>query len=83
MKQRIENIIQENLKPEFLSVKNNSHLHSGHMGDNGSGETHFEISLKSTELSKLSLIQSHRKINNLLKDEFSRGLHAIEIKIIK
>ncbi len=82
MKQRIEKALQENLKPQFLEVKNNSYLHSGHLGDNGSGETHFVITIKANELQNLSAVEAHRKINQLLKKEFEKGLHALEIKVI-
>jgi len=81
MKQRIEKILSEDLNPQFLEVKNNSHLHAGHAGDNGTGETHFAITIKSAKLSKSSKIKAHRKINQLLKDEFKNGLHALEIKV--
>ncbi len=83
MKQRIEETLSENLKLEFLEVKNNSHLHAGHAGDNESGETHFAITVKSLELSKNSKVEAHRKINQLLKNEFENGMHALEIMILK
>ena len=83
MKQRIEEKLKNNLNPSFLEVKNNSHLHSGHMGDNGTGETHFAIKIAAEELEGLSAVNAHRKINALLKDEFDVGLHALEIKISK
>jgi BolA protein len=81
MKQRIEKVLQENLKPEFLEVKNNSHLHSGHTGDNGTNETHFAIEILAEELRGLSAVNAHRKINSLVKEEFVNGLHALEIVV--
>jgi BolA protein len=83
MKQRIEEKLKNNLNPSFLEVENNSHLHSGHMGDNGTGETHFRVKIAAEELEDLSAINAHRKINALLKDEFGLGLHALEIKVFK
>jgi len=82
MKKRIEESLQKNLQPKFLEVKNNSHQHSGHLGDDGSGETHFAVIVESEDLQKLNKVQAHRKINGLLKDEFKNGLHALEIKIL-
>jgi BolA family transcriptional regulator, general stress-responsive regulator len=81
MKKRIEEKLRENLKPKFLEVKNNSHLHSGHLGDDGSGETHFAIIVESDELENITKVQAHRKVNGLLKDEFLNGMHALEIEI--
>ncbi len=80
MKQRIEKTLQENLKPKFLEVKNNSHLHAGHAGDNGTNETHFLVTIEAEEL-KGNKVSAHRKVNQLLKGEFEKGLHALEIKI--
>lgn len=81
MKQRIEKTLQENLRPTFLEVKNNSHLHAGHAGDDGSGETHFLVNIAADELQGITKVQAHRRINNLLRDEFVKGLHALEIKV--
>jgi BolA protein len=82
MKNRIEKKLTESLHPEILEVKNNSHLHQGHLGDDGSGETHFIISVKADSLENLNKVAAHRKINSLLSDEFKSGLHALEIKIL-
>lgn len=81
MKDRIKKILNTQLNPEFLEVENNSYLHAGHMGDNGTGETHFKVVIQSKSLNQLSRVNAHRKINQLLKDEFDKGLHALEVKI--
>jgi BolA protein len=81
MKQRIEKNIGDSLGYEFLEIENKSHLHQGHLGDDGSGETHFKVIIKSAELKNLGKIAAHRKINALLKDEFKNGLHALEIEV--
>jgi len=82
MKQRIEKKLSDNLKPSSLEVVNNSNLHRGHIGDNGTNETHFAVIIKCEELKNLGRLQAHKKINQLLKDEFDLGLHALEIKIV-
>ena len=81
MKERIEKKLRDALKPRLLEVINNSALHIGHLGDDGSGETHFTIIIDADEL-KIGKVQAHRKINSLLKEEFNKGLHALEIKVI-
>jgi BolA protein len=81
MKKRIEEKLQKNLNPKFLEVKNNSHLHAGHSGDNGSGETHFAIVIESDELSGMSRVGAHRRVNQILKEEFGVGLHALELVV--
>lgn len=81
MKRRIEKTLQENLQPKFLEVRNNSHLHAGHAGDNGTGETHFAVIIEAEELKNLSRLNAQRKVNQLLKNEFANGMHALEIKL--
>ena len=77
-----EEILQKQFQIDFLEVTNNSHLHLGHVGDNGSGNTHFKIEIKAKELAGLSKINSHRAINKALNSLSEKGLHALEIKII-
>ena len=82
MKERIIKKLSENLTINHLEVINNSHLHQGHLGDDGSGETHFEIIISAKELSG-SRVENQRKINQLIKNEFDKnGLHALGIKVI-
>lgn len=82
MEERIYNKLFEIFNPEILEVTNNSNLHKGHIGDNGSNETHFRITISASELRNINKISAHRKINNALKQEFEQGLHALEIKLI-
>lgn len=70
------------LKPQYLKITNESHLHAGHEGSPGSGESHFAIIIKAESMLEKSLLQQHRLINELLKDEFEKGLHALSIKIL-
>jgi len=81
MKSVIEKKLVEKFSPEFLEVRNKSHLHAGHLA-NETGDTHFEILIAAKELGG-SRIDAHRKINALLKEEFKKGLHAVEIRITK
>ena len=79
MKERIIKKLENELHPSFLEVKNKSHLHREHL-ENNTGETHFEVIVRSEKL-KGKLVDAHRKIKNILKDEFDNGLHALEIVV--
>lgn len=81
-KERILQKLNSALKSEFIDVVNNSYLHKGHLGDDGTMETHFAITIKSASLSELPRIKAHQQVNRVLKDEFAQGLHALEIKIL-
>ena len=80
-KQRILNLLTKNFNDFKVNVKDNSYLHSGHSNFDGAGETHIQILLSSQNNKKLNRLQIHKKINNILKDEYSTGLHSLEIKI--
>ena len=73
LKERIIAKLNNNLTVQTLNVINQSHLHQGHLGDDGSGETHFKIELKAKELEEEKLVNSHRKIKDLLKEEFEKN----------
>lgn len=81
-----KNIIEHKLntlKPHILKVINNSADHAGHAGNpDNSDNSHFTVQISATIFDNLNKIQQHRIINNLLKDEFANGLHALSIKII-
>ena len=82
MKDRIIKKLSDNLTIKNLEVINKSYLHQGHLGDDGSGETHFDVIIDAKEFEGKPRIFAHRHINNLLKDEFSRnGLHALSILV--
>lgn len=68
------------LNPHFLEIIDQSSLHAGHAGNpSGDEESHFAIKIAAKELEGLSMIKQHRIINNILKDEFDNGLHALSI----
>ena len=85
MKEKIIKKLQENFNPDFLEVKNNSHLHGGHFkaeNPEHHNQTHFLVKISAKEVQKMTRIEAHRKINKALEDGFKEGLHALEIKII-
>ena len=81
-KKKIELILKKNFLGWKAVVNDISILHKGHNNFDGSNETHFSIILNTNNKNKESKLSIHRKINELLKDEFNLGLHALEIKII-
>ncbi|MCP5369494.1 MAG: BolA family transcriptional regulator [Rickettsiaceae bacterium] len=70
------------LKPHILEIIDESSLHSGHASSPNLPETHFKVTLSANILKSKSKLQQHRVINQLLKDEFDNGLHALSITII-
>ena len=80
-KKRIESLLRKNFSFKILVVRDDSKKHEGHSQDaQNPKETHFFIQmvLNNNNITKVSL---HRKVYNLLDNEFSSGLHALELDI--
>ncbi len=80
-KSRIEKIINDNLKPTFLNIVDDSKSHQGHHQAPESGESHYNISIISKSFSGLNRIERERMVYKLLSEEFNNGLHALSLKL--
>jgi BolA family transcriptional regulator, general stress-responsive regulator len=76
----ITQILQERLQPTDLTVTDESEQHHGHSGWREGGETHFRIYIVSEAFSGKSRVERHRLVNEVLKDAFDRGLHALAVQ---
>ena len=76
---RVRTLLEAAFSPDFLEIIDESHLHAGHNAEAKLGGTHLRVTISSKSLNRLSLVQRHRQVNALLKDEFSNGLHALSI----
>jgi len=70
------------LKPQYLKITNDSHLHNGHLFSPNNDQSHYTIELASEFIANKKLLEQHKIINTLLKEEFDDGLHALSIKIV-
>ncbi|MFT5744639.1 MAG: BolA protein, partial [Paracoccaceae bacterium] len=52
--QEIHTALTDALAPDALEVVNESHLHAGHAGDDGSGESHWRIVISAPALADQS-----------------------------
>lgn len=68
------------LAPTQLQVINESHHHAGHMGDDGTGESHFTVVIESPAFSGLPRVQRQRLVNKALEDLLRERIHALAIK---
>ena len=63
-----------------IKIEDKSFLHKNHDG-NQKGKFHLKITLISQELSKLSRIESNKKIYKILNKELKDYIHSIQILI--
>lgn len=69
------------LAPSRLAVVNESALHAGHMGDDGSGESHFRVEVESNAFTGLSRVARQRLVNRALGEMIAPGgIHALAIR---
>jgi len=72
--------LEKALSPISLEVINESHLHSGHAGSPGTGESHFRVKVVSNEFAGKSRLQIHQAINKILAEELNGKIHALAIE---
>ena len=67
--------------PVKLAITDDSHLHRGHSGVQGSlsPETHFSVEIVSEKFQGHNRVQRQRLVNAALQEEFEKGLHALGI----
>ncbi|ESZ88197.1 MAG: BolA family transcriptional regulator [Blastomonas sp. CACIA14H2] len=80
MAHEIETRLMAALSPTRLDVINDSAKHSGHMGDDGSGESHFTVEIESAEFAGKSRLERQRLVNRALGDLPGQKVHALAIK---
>jgi len=68
------------LAPSHLDVINDSAHHAGHMGDDGSGESHFTVVVESAAFAGQSRLARQRLVNSALGDLMAGTVHALAIK---
>ena len=68
------------LAPSHLEVTNDSALHAGHMGDDGTGESHFTVTIESPAFAGQSRVAQQRMVNTALADLLATRIHALAIK---
>lgn len=68
------------LAPTKLHVSNDSAQHAGHMGDDGTGETHFSVTVESAAFVGLNRVARQRVVNTALSDLLATRIHALAIR---
>lgn len=80
LEQEMRQLLTAAFAPTSLDVVNDSASHSGHMGDDGSGESHFTIVIESPRFAGVSRLQRQRLVNAALGDIPGNRVHAVAIK---
>ena len=76
----MEKLLTDAFAPSHLAIINDSAAHSGHSGDDGSGESHFTIEITSAAFDGVNRVQRQRMVNKALGDIPGQRVHALAIK---
>eukprot|EP01134_Creolimax_fragrantissima_P006812 CFRG6812T1 len=71
----IEKKLVQTFNPDHLEVVNESYMHCVPKD----AETHFKVIIVSDQFEDKKLIQRHRIVNDILKDELTGGVHALSV----
>ena len=80
VEREIEERLHAALSPSRLVVSNDSALHGGHSGDDGSGESHFSVEIESAAFAGVSRVERQRMVNRALGDLPGQRVHALAIR---
>ncbi|XP_048761938.1 DNA-binding transcriptional regulator BolA-like [Ostrea edulis] len=75
VEESISKKLASKFQPQHLEVINESSKHNVPKGS----ETHFKVIVISDEFEGMPLIQRHRLVNEILKEELENGVHALSI----
>ncbi len=81
LESEILSALEKKFAPERLEVINESHLHAGHAGDDGSGESHWRVVIAAPVFAEMSRIARHRAIHAALGADVIGRLHALTLDV--
>ena len=68
-------------QPTELNVINESHKHAGHSGDDGTGESHWQVTIAAAAFAQMSRVERHRAIHAALGPAIMGRLHALALTV--
>lgn len=73
----IRDKLTEAFAPARLEIENESHLHHGHAGSPGTGDSHFRLLIVSNAFEGVGRVERQRKVYAVLADELAGPVHAL------
>lgn len=78
--EEMQALLTEAFTPTHLEIINDSAMHSGHAGDDGSGESHFTVVIEAPAFAELTRLARQRAVIAALGDIVGERVHAVAIK---
>lgn len=73
--------LETSFSPTHLEVINESALHAGHAGDDGTGESHWRIKIAAPVFAAMSRIERHRAVHAAIGKDLIERIHALALEI--
>ena len=80
IQQEMEQLLTQAFAPTKLDVINDSAMHRGHSGDDGTGESHFTVVIEAEAFTGINRVMRQRMVNKALGDIPGDRVHALAIK---
>lgn len=80
--EKIKLTVEKNLECVYFELINESNKHHGHIGDDGSGQTHFKLVVVSPQFEGMGRVMRHRLVNNMLAPLYRQGLHSVSLDLL-
>ena len=69
--------IQAAFHPEFVTIENESHMHSSGRG----ADSHFKLVIVSDAFEGMRKVQRHQQLYQLFADDLKNGIHALALHL--
>ncbi|WP_232014824.1 BolA family protein [Sphingopyxis sp. EG6] len=80
VQQEMERLLRAAFPDANFVVSNDSAKHHGHSGDDGSGESHFSLTIEWAGFADMNRVARQRTVNKALGDLPGQRVHALAIK---
>jgi len=67
--------------PTHLEVLNESAMHAGHSGDDGSGQSHWRVVIAAPSFADMSRLARHRAIHAAIGKDIIAQIHALALEV--
>ncbi|EAQ29490.1 BolA protein [Erythrobacter sp. NAP1] len=78
--EEMRDLLTKTFEPTRLEIINDSAMHSGHAGDDGSGESHFTVVIEAPAFGGMTRLARQRSVIAALGDIVGERVHAVAIK---
>ena len=81
LESQIRAALEAAFAPTELVIVNDSARHAGHAGDDGTGESHWQVTIAAPVLANMNRIGRHRAVHAALGRDIMGRIHALSLSV--